>query len=111
MSGMAGEIGTEVLIILTLLMLWTLPWKGWAMWRAVMRGEKGWFIAFLILNTFAILELIYLFIVTRDEGDREPDSEEEEHEANDAGDDVGTSDEEDNAINPTHDPNYRLPGY
>ncbi len=48
-------------IYILLLTLWTLPWKGWALWLAARRGEKWWFIAILVLNTIAILEIIYIF--------------------------------------------------
>lgn len=47
--------------ILFLILAWTLPWKGIALWRAVKNGHKKWFIAMLILNTLAILEIVYLF--------------------------------------------------
>lgn len=41
--------------------LWTLPWKGVALWRAARNGHQGWFVAILLLNTLAILEIIYIF--------------------------------------------------
>lgn len=45
--------------------LWTLFWKGVALWRASRSGQRNWFIAFLavmtFINTVGILELIYLF--------------------------------------------------
>ena len=41
--------------------LWTLPWKGVALWRASQRREKKWFIALLIFNTLAVLEILYIF--------------------------------------------------
>jgi 4-amino-4-deoxy-L-arabinose transferase-like glycosyltransferase len=50
------------LLLLIILGLWTLPWKGMALWRAARRKEKGWFIALLVLNTLAVLEIIYLFV-------------------------------------------------
>lgn len=50
-------LGVYVLLIT----LWTLPWKGWALWLAARRAEKWWFIAILVLNTLAILEIIYIF--------------------------------------------------
>lgn len=49
---------------LLLLMAWSLVWKGLALWRAVKRGEKVWFIVFLLVNTAGILEIIYLFFIT-----------------------------------------------
>lgn len=47
--------------ILWLIIIWSLPWKGVALWKAAKNSHKGWFIAILILNTFAILEIIYIF--------------------------------------------------
>ena len=47
------------------LVLWSFVWKGLALWRAAKRGEKIWFVVFLIVNTAGILEIIYLFLVTK----------------------------------------------
>ena len=47
-----------------LLILWTLVWKGLALWRSAKRGDKWWFVAFLLVNTLGILEILYLFVVT-----------------------------------------------
>jgi len=70
MNGMPLEL-------LIVIMLWTLPWKGWALWLAAKRGEKYWFIALLILNTLAILEIIYIFLVAKrseTKEDKKPES-------------------------------------
>jgi len=48
-----------------LLSLWTLPWKAMALWRASRNNQKGWFIALLIFNTAAILEIIYIFYFSK----------------------------------------------
>lgn len=45
--------------------LWTLPWKGVALWKAARLSHKWWFIVILIINTIGILEIIYIFFVTR----------------------------------------------
>jgi uncharacterized membrane protein (DUF485 family) len=37
--------------------------KGYALWYAAKRNEKGWFVALLVINTAGILELIYLYFV------------------------------------------------
>lgn len=47
--------------ILFLFLLWVIPWKGVALWKAARNRQLKWFIAILILNTFAILEITYLF--------------------------------------------------
>jgi hypothetical protein len=45
--------------------LWTIPWKGYALWTSAQRKDKGWFIALLLINTFAILDIIYIFGVAK----------------------------------------------
>ena len=39
--------------------------KGFALWRAAQLAQKKWFIALLVLNTFGIVELIYLFFISK----------------------------------------------
>lgn len=45
--------------------LWTIPWKGVALWRSARNGQKGWFVIFLIINTLAILEIIYIIFYSK----------------------------------------------
>ena len=45
------------------LIIWTAFWKGYALWTASKNNHKKWFIALVILNTFGILEIIYVFFV------------------------------------------------
>lgn len=40
--------------------LWSIPWKGVALWRSARNRQKIWFIALLLVNTLALLEIIYL---------------------------------------------------
>jgi len=51
--------------LLLLVVLWTLPWKGFALWKAAKNTHKIWFVALLILNTLAILEIVYIFYFSR----------------------------------------------
>jgi len=51
--------------LLYLAVLWTLPWKGVALWRASRNSHKKWFIALLIINTLAILEIVYIFFFSK----------------------------------------------
>lgn len=37
--------------------------KGYALWHAAQRKETKWFIAMLLINTFGLLELYYLYAV------------------------------------------------
>jgi len=51
--------------ILGLIMLWVLPWKGYALWHAAQLRHKWWFIILLVVNTLAILDIIYIFFVAK----------------------------------------------
>jgi hypothetical protein len=55
--------GNAWLIIISI--IWVLPWKGYALWTASRSGSKKWFIILLILNTFAILDIFYLFYIAK----------------------------------------------
>ena len=47
--------------IILLLALWTLPWKGVALWKSAGNKQLAWFVCIFIFNTLAILEIIYIF--------------------------------------------------
>jgi len=51
--------------ILYLIILWVLPWKGVALWRASQNSQKKWFVALLVVNTLAILEIVYIFFFSK----------------------------------------------
>jgi len=48
--------------LLIAIALWSIPWKGFALWKSARRGESIWFIALLLINTVGILEILYLFV-------------------------------------------------
>jgi Family of unknown function (DUF5652) len=52
-------------IPLTVVLVWSLFWKGLALWHSGRRGQPWWFAALLIVNSVGILEIIYLFAVLR----------------------------------------------
>jgi hypothetical protein len=51
--------------LLVISVLWVLPWKGYALWTSSKMSHKRWFIALLVLNTFAILDIFYIFYVAK----------------------------------------------
>jgi hypothetical protein len=59
-----GLGGVTVLFIA--LAVWSIAWKGVALWFAARNHQKNWYIALLILNTAGILEIIYLVGFRRD---------------------------------------------
>jgi hypothetical protein len=51
--------------MLLLVVLWSIFWKGLALWHSAQRGQKWWFVIMLVINTAGILEIIYLFAVAK----------------------------------------------
>jgi hypothetical protein len=62
---MTPQIPTIVLIILLMIIIWTIIWKGLALWKAARSGSRAWFIILLIINTLGILEILYIFIFSK----------------------------------------------
>ena len=52
-------------LVIGVVLLWVLFWKGCALWIAAKREEGWWFAAILVLNTVGILEIIYIFFVAK----------------------------------------------
>ena len=51
--------------VIVIVLLWTLPWKAVALWRAARRAQFGWFLTMIVLNTLGILEILYIFIFSK----------------------------------------------
>ena len=58
-----GMLGGLILILLA----WSLVWKGMALWKAAKKGDKRWFIVFMVINTLGILEILYLYVFSKKE--------------------------------------------
>ncbi len=48
-----------------LLAIWSLFWKGLALWKSARNDERYWFVALLVINTMGILEILYLFVFAK----------------------------------------------
>ena len=53
------------------IILWSLLWKGLALWKSARLNQKTWFIVLLLVNTLGILEIFYLFIFSRTDQSRQ----------------------------------------
>jgi hypothetical protein len=51
--------------LFVVLILWSIFWKGLALWHSAQRKQPWWFVILLIVNTVGILEIIYLFAVAK----------------------------------------------
>lgn len=52
-------------LIQILIIAWVLTWKGLALWKSAGLRQKYWFMIFLVLNTFGILEIVYLAFISK----------------------------------------------
>jgi hypothetical protein len=50
-----------VKLALAVLIIWSLIWKGIALWKAARNSHTAWYVIMLIINTAGILEIIYIF--------------------------------------------------
>jgi len=56
---------TQNELIVFLIAIWTIPWKGVALWKSARLNDKWWFIAILVINSLALLEIFYIFIFSK----------------------------------------------
>lgn len=60
----AQQIGAPVFLVLIAL-IWSLVWKALALWRAARKNHLLWFIAFFVIHTLGILEMLYYFLFSK----------------------------------------------
>lgn len=46
-------------------MVWTIVWKGLALWKAAGKKDKIWFAVLLVLNTLGLVEILYYFFLSK----------------------------------------------
>ena len=51
--------------VLLAVSLWTLLWKGLALWKAAQKGRRNWFIALLVINSLGIFEIAYIYFIDK----------------------------------------------
>ena len=51
--------------LFVILIAWSIVWKALALWKSAREGSKIWFVVFLLVNTAGILEIIYLFVISK----------------------------------------------
>jgi methionyl-tRNA synthetase len=67
---MINNLPTWTIPILIVAIIWTLFWKGAALWHAARTKNKLWFFILLLVNSLGILEVIYLFAFAKVKTDK-----------------------------------------
>lgn len=58
--------------LIFLITIWSLIWKGLALWRAAQRKQLAWFVVMLIINSAGLIPILYLLITMRSNGKAKP---------------------------------------
>lgn len=56
---------TSFTALIISLAIWSIIWKGIALWKAARNSSKAWFVVMLAVNTMGILEIIYIFFFSK----------------------------------------------
>jgi len=64
-GGVAPELGGGWPLLIVAALVWSLVWKGLALWKSARKGSKRWFIVLLVVNTVGILEILYIFLFSK----------------------------------------------
>ena len=65
LSDYFGISATAALVLLVVVSVWTLIWKGLALWKSAKKNHLVWFLVLLIVNTVGILEILYIYIFSK----------------------------------------------
>ena len=60
MVKLSKDMIAGLITAIILLIIWSVIWKGIALWHAARNNQRAWYIALLIINTVGILEIVYL---------------------------------------------------
>jgi hypothetical protein len=58
--------------LLWIILVWSLLWKGLALWKSSKRNSPIWFVVLLVINTVGILEILYLFVFSEMKLNKKP---------------------------------------
>jgi len=56
------ELNPALFVVICILVIWDVVWKGIALWKAARNNHVAWFICIFILNTVGILPIIYILL-------------------------------------------------
>lgn len=49
-------------VLFAAVLVWSIVWKGLALWKSARTDSRVWFVVFLVVNTLGILEILYLYV-------------------------------------------------
>jgi len=52
-------------ILFAAVIVWSMIWKGIALWKAAQKNDKVWFVVLFLVNTAGILEILYIYVISK----------------------------------------------
>ena len=66
-----SDLSPALVVLIVLAVIWSGIWKAFALYRAGKVHDPGWFVLLLILNTAGILDIFYLFMISKRQSRRQ----------------------------------------
>lgn len=66
-----NKLSTEILLLLNKpyvavpLFIWVIFWKGFSLWKAATKRQFWWFVILLLVNSLGVLEIVYVFFLSK----------------------------------------------
>lgn len=57
-----NDLTDNQIMLIAVIAIWDMIWKGFALWRASKNNDQNWFIAMIVINSVGILPIIYLLM-------------------------------------------------
>jgi hypothetical protein len=64
-SNLFGISKNLAIILLTIIGVWSLVWKGLALWKSSKKNQPLWFVIILVATTWGILEILYIYLFSK----------------------------------------------
>lgn len=58
-------LNQDQLLLIGVIAIWELIWKGFALWRAARNKDTFWFVLLLAINSAGLLPAIYIFYLSK----------------------------------------------
>lgn len=64
-SDTVGVSNSVAVFLIVVIGIWSLVWKGMALWKSAGKKQLVWFIVFIFINTVGILEILYIYVFSK----------------------------------------------
>ena len=64
-----------VVLVLAIAAIWSLIWKGLALWKSARLNQPIWFVLLLAINSLGIFEILYIFLFSEIKLDKKQEKE------------------------------------